>query len=499
MARESYEANALSKNELRRIVKNPALSSEQKVIAIAAMIDSEEESQAFLQSRLDDLNALSQNISHKETTYDILERQAKSVQRKLNPVVIHLNFDETHSDKDLMEAINHFKSKEGSIDKKAPQAFLTKEEQDKLYGQNSKFRVSLYKMLLFRHLFYGIKAGKLNLDDSYKFKSFSHYLIPLELWKTQRKQLLERASLTDMANFGDMLTFIQKQLGGAYEQTNERILEQANKHINFRKDGSYSVNTPKLDEVDKDKLAVFFPKEEYVPLLEVLTTIDSTTNFLDCFQPWKEKYEKVRPERSSFLASIIGYGCNIGIHKMEKISRNRAKGRLTNVVNWYFSQENIDDANSRIVDFMNAMELPNVYLDNESELHTSSDGQKVSVAVDSLLASHSFKYFGKGKGVSVYGFIDQRNFNFYSMVNSPADRESTFVFDGLVHNDNIKSTMHSTDTHGQSEAAFALAYLLGFKLAPRISKLSDCTLYSLEKKEVYIDRDYKILPTKYIN
>lgn len=169
------------------------------------------------------------------------------------------------------------------------------------------------------------------------------------------------------------------------------------------------------------------------------------------------------------------------------------------MVNWYFSQENIDDANSCIVDFMNDMELPNIYLDNENELHTSSDGQKVAVAVDSLLASHSFKYFGKGKGVSVYGFIDQRNFNFYAMVNSPADRESTFVFDGLVHNDNIKSTMHSTDTHGQSEAAFALAYLLGFKLAPRISKLSDCTLYSLEKKEIYVDRDYKILPSKYIN
>ena len=499
MARESYEANAFSKNELRKIVKNPALSSEEKVIAIATMIDSEEESQAFLQSQLNHLNTLSQNISHKETTYDFLERQAKSVQRKLNPVVIHLNFDEAHSDKDLIEAVKHFKSKEGNVNKKAPQAFLTKEEQDKVYDEKGKFRVSLYKMLLFRHLFNGIKAGKFNLDNSYKFKSFSHYLIPLKLWKAQRKQLLERASLTDMTNFGDVLTFIKKQLGSAYEQTNERIVEQANKHIKFRKDGSYSVNTPKLDEVDNDKLAVFFPKQEYVPLLEVLTTIDANINFLDCFQPWKEKHEKIRPDRSSFLACIIGYGCNIGIHKMEKISRNRAKGRLTNVVNWYFSQENIDDANSRIIDFMNAMELPNIYLNDEDELHTSSDGQKVSVAVDSLLASHSFKYFGKGKGVSVYGFIDQRNFTFYSMVNSSADRESTFVFDGLMHNDNIKSTMHSTDTHGQSEAAFALAYLLGFKLAPRISKLSDCTLYSLEEREIYIDKDYKILPNKYVN
>ncbi len=115
-------------------------------------------------------------------------------------------------------------------------------------------------MLLFRHLFDGIKSGKLNLYNSYKFKSFSHYLIPLELWNTQQKQLLERASLTDMTKLEDVLSFLKKQLNNAYKHTNERILEQANKHIKFRKDGSYFVNTPKLEEVEQDKLAVFFFK-----------------------------------------------------------------------------------------------------------------------------------------------------------------------------------------------------------------------------------------------
>ncbi len=488
-----------SKNEIRKIVKDPALSNEEKVTTIAAMIESEEESQAFLENQLSHLNSLSQNLFHKESTYDFLEKQAQSIQRKLNPVVIHLKFDEAHSDKELIESIQHFKSKEGAIDKKAPQLLLTKEELDKVFDAEGKFRVSLYKMLLFRHLFNGIKSGKLNLENSYKFKSFSHYLIPLDLWKTQRVKLLERASLTNVTNVKEVIIFLKNKLENAYQETNDHIIDQANQHIRFRKDGSYFINTPKLDELDRDKLAIYFPQSDYVPLLEVLTTIDKATNFLECFQPWKEKYEKTRPDRGSFLACIIGYGCNIGIHKMEKISRNRAQGKLTNIVNWYFSQENIDDANSRIIDFMNAMELPHIYQDKEHELHTSSDGQKVSVAVDSLLASSSFKYFRKGKGVSVYGFTDQRNFPFYSMVNSPADRESTFVFDGLVHNDNIKSTMHSTDTHGQSEATFALAYLLGFKLAPRIAKLSDCTLYSFEKREIYIDKDYKILPSKYVS
>jgi Tn3 transposase DDE domain-containing protein len=42
-------------------------------------------------------------------------------------------------------------------------------------------------------------------------------------------------------------------------------------------------------------------------------------------------------------------------------------------------------------------------------LHTSSDGQKFEVRADSLNANYSYKYFGKGQGVSVYTFRDERD------------------------------------------------------------------------------------------
>jgi hypothetical protein len=40
-----------------------------------------------------------------------------------------------------------------------------------------------------------------------------------------------------------------------------------------------------------------------------------------------------------------------------------------------------------------------------------------------------------------------------------------------LHNEAIRSTMHSTDTHGYTEAVFGLMSLLGFDFAPRIAKL----------------------------
>ena len=84
-------------------------------------------------------------------------------------------------------------------------------------------------------------------------------------------------------------------------------------------------------------------------------------------------------------------------------------------------------------------------------LHTSSDGQKFEVAVDSLNANYSFKYLGKDKGVSVVSFIDMRHLLWHSTVISSAEREAAYVIDGLMHNDVVKSDIHSTDTHGYSD------------------------------------------------
>jgi TnpA family transposase len=110
-------------------------------------------------------------------------------------------------------------------------------------------------------------------------------------------------------------------------------------------------------------------------------------------------------------------------------------------------------------------------------LHTSSDGQKFEVRGDSLHASRSFKYFGQGQGISAYTFVDERNFLWHSLMISAADRESAYVIDGLMHNDVVKSDIHSTDTHGYTEAVFGLTHLLGFSFAPRIKGIGKQTLY----------------------
>ena len=82
---------------------------------------------------------------------------------------------------------------------------------------------------------------------------------------------------------------------------------------------------------------------------------------------------------------------------------------------------------------------------------------------------------------------------------SASDRESAYVIDGLMHNDVIKSDIHSTDTHGYTEAVFGLIHLLGFSFAPRIKGIGKQRLYLFRGHDRRARDGWKIAPDHYIN
>jgi TnpA family transposase len=145
------------------------------------------------------------------------------------------------------------------------------------------------------------------------------------------------------------------------------------------------------------------------------------------------------------------------------------------------------------------MDVPNIYRRSEQTIHTASDGQKFEVRTDSLNASHSFKYFGKGQGASAYTFVDERNLFWHSLVFSAADRESGYVIDGLMRDDVVKSDIHSTDTHGFSELIFAVTHFLRVSSAPRIKNLKKQVLYMLRSRRGGDRAGWSIKPDQYVD
>lgn len=88
---------------------------------------------------------------------------------------------------------------------------------------------------------------------------------------------------------------------------------------------------------------------------------------------------------------------------------------------------------------------------------------------------------------------------FYSVVISSAESEAAYVIDGLMHNEVVQSSIHSTDTAGYSEVIFGVCNLLGIAFAPRIKNFKKQQLYSFEKRSKLKAKGYDILPSKRIN
>ncbi|MEZ6099367.1 MAG: Tn3 family transposase [Pirellulaceae bacterium] len=428
-----------------------------------------------------------------------LEARSIKLQNRVSEIVKCVEFHGTESG--LLEAIHHYQLRDAVITQHSPVAFLPADEQESLYDDDGKMRVSLYKALLFLRVANAVKSGALNISLSYKYRSLDDYLIPRADWEANRKEYVTRAELDGVADCGFRLAQISETLHSRYVHTNRRVLGGENEHVRFFKDGSFHVITPKAEQEDSEPLGFVFPEKRYISLLEVLSTVNRASGFVDAFEHWQTKYSRSRPPDRAFYAGIIGLGCFIGTRKMAQISSQIDAFELENTVNSRFSVENVDAANDRLLAFMGSLPLTDVYRREPDNLHTSSDGQKYEVAVDSLNANYSFKYFGQGKGVAAYNFIDERHFLFHSTVISSSEREAAYVIDGLMHNDVVKSDIHSTDTHGYSEVVFGVMDLLGFSFAPRLKNLKGKVLYSFQehRRKDYEQQECRILPSKYVD
>ena len=468
-------------------------SDAEKVQRIQEVLTDRSAQRHTVQAQLHTFQIQTQGEAEDADYYAVLAAQSRKLQNRVTDLVKVLAFQGEETS-DLMAAIAHYKAKDGQVMQTAPVDFLKPQEQHAVLDDAGTIRIPLYKALLFIKVAEAIKGGVLNFRHSYKYRSLDDYLIPQAAWEASRDAYLQRAELTPVADCQSTLQAFAARLDQQYQQTNRHLLAGENPYVHFHKDGTFHVSTPKADAEDSESLLGVLPNRRYISLLETLATVNRFTHFLDAFVPWRVAYARAKPPDRTFLAGITGYGCFIGIYKIASISSGITEAELESTVNGYFTLENIHSANDRIVHFMDQLELPEIYRQPDGFVHTSSDGQKFAVAVDSLHASYSFKYFGQDQGVSTYTFIDMRHFLPYSLVISAAEHEAHYVLDGLMHNDVVKSDIHSTDTGGYSEILFGAMHLLGFTFAPRLKNVAKRQLYAFQTRREYQQQGYKLLP-----
>ena len=306
--------------------------------------------------------------------YLVIEERSLALQRRLSDILRHVVY-EGAADSPLAQALAHYQERDGQLGSHLPTSFLKAAERIALAQAISP--VSLYKALLVGHVADQLKAGKLNLACSLRYRPFDTYLLEAATWHTQRAELLALTELTHIQEAGPWLEGLQTKLITAFARTSERLHASTNPGVRPRADGRPRFVTPARPPEEAPPLArALFPAPGLISLHEVLYTVSQQCRFTDQLPHWNTQHQPPRPAERVFYAGLMAYGCNLGLTRMAHATKHVTQATLENTVTWYFSLENLRRANDAVVALTGKLPVSRLFRRHPEVVHTSSDGQK---------------------------------------------------------------------------------------------------------------------------
>lgn len=453
--------------------------------------------------------------------YQSMIEKSRAFQKRVSPMLRHVEFTAADPGDKVMNALKFYQKKQGDLTPNAPVEFLNKQERQQVQQANNGFNEPLYKVLLAKYINKSLKSGRIIVGTSHQFKAFEEYMIDQAEWINNRENLLDRAAITYLKEWKATLGELEDRLADQLRQTFMAINTGQNPFVKKRKNNTLRFITPKQNE--PVTVTELYPQDLYVPIFEVLHTVNQHTEFTKKLTHKMQEYRRdIMPDTANF-ASIIGWGCNLGIGLMAKRSKNISLSALEKTSNWHLSSKNLLQANDKIVALMDTMPIHSLFKEQEDLLRSASDGQKFTMALNSIHANYSSKYFGKEKGIIIYSFMAEHYPVFYTTTFSAGDFEAWYILDGLLHyqpvllptankkdkgekqkgadqnQDPDSDWLHSTDQHGISYINSALCYLLKIDFQPRFKTIHKVKLYGTTSAPINTQSDYQIKTSGSIN
>jgi TnpA family transposase len=154
---------------------------------------------------------------------------------------------------------------------------------------------------------------------------------------------------------------------------------------------------------------------------------------------------------------------------------------LTFVNQRHISLKGLNAALVDIINRYNVMPLTKSWGDGTT---AAADGTKYDLYEQNLISEYHIRYGGYG-GIA-YHHVADTYIALFSHFIPCGTWEAVYIIEGLLKNkSDVQPQIIHADTQGQSTPVFALSYLLGIELMPRIRNWQDLVFYRPEKETVY--------------
>ena len=363
----------------------------------------------------------------------------------------------------------------GKVKMKAPLGHLTKRwRKHALDGK--KIIPTYYEAATFETLKGRVRSGDVAVSGSRRYRSFENYLLP----PTHFEQLTEKQQtrLTVSSDAEVYLATKQQEIVQKLTALQESIGKIEG---SLTLDEKGQLHLPQLEkavpeEVERLKKRVY-ALLPHLPLADVLLEVDNWTGFLRHFTHLTSGDAPIGTQKLELVAALMGMGMNLGLEKMAE-SCPYTYRQLSWSIDWHIREETLLAALACLDNFVLSAPLSRAWGDGTT---SSSDGMRMHLGVKAANAEYNAKYFGAGRGTNMYIHAADIWVPFGKPEIIGTNEEALYVIDALCHHESdLHIREHYTDTGGSTEHVFALASLLGFRFAPRISDALSKKLYLLD-------------------
>ena len=338
-----------------------------------------------------------------------------------------------------------------------------------------------FEVCVFSALAAEIKSGDVAIRGSEAYADYREQLLSWEECEPLVDDYCQHTALQNNAqafvnNLREVLTQKAAEVDAGFPNNKALGLHESGMPILKR-------NEPRESKASARALeAALLQRMDERNVIDVLCNVAHWTGWNRHFGPLSGSDPKIENPGERYILTAFTYGCNLGPAQASRHLRGTVTPHMLSFINRrHANTHKLNAAIKDIINHYHTFELPKLWGTGKS---VAADGTKLDIYVQNLLAEYHIRYGGYG-GIAYHHIADTYVALFSHFIPCGV-WEAIYIIEGLLQNtsDIQPDTVHA-DTQGQSAPVFALSYLLGIKLMPRIRNWHDLVFFRPGKDITY--------------
>ena len=343
------------------------------------------------------------------------------------------------------------------------------------------------EICIFSHLAEYLHSGDIFIQGAESFADYRKELLAWNACLTLLKEYCQKVNIPDNAKeFVDFVrtNFINTadKVDRTYPEIDEFIIDKKGIPILKKRD---SKKRPPSAIWLANKIKERMPERN---LLDIVCSTHHYAGWAHVFGPISGSDPKIDNAVEKYIYTNFAYGSGMGATQAAqhiKTDLDLSSHMLSWINRRHVTPKMLDQARELLINCANTFPLILAWGDGKS---CAADGNLRELREENLIAEFHIRY-GKKGGIAYHHVADNYIALFSTFIPCGV-WEAIAIIEGLLQNKSEvqPDTIHA-DTQGQSTIVFAVAYLLGFKLMPRIRNWKDLKFFRPDKKVKYKNID----------